>query len=346
MSANITIKEVAMAAGVGLATTSYALNGTGAAKVSTATRQRIREIAVKLGYEPNLAGRSLKSGRSYLVGVLVPQMWPHEVMPVFLQGIEDELNRNGLGLLLCTYQTFEELEKKSQFLLQKRVDGFIVFPAPATETAYYTLYRSLEKRVPVVAASGNYQEVLPRVLVDGAQIGFLGTDYLCRNGHRRIDIVSELNDWRMGGYTKALAKHGVPFDERMIYHDFREPVTQIASRIFDWLRAFPPETRPTAVFCQSEIRAAQLLKLAQDAGWHLPQDLSVLGTDDLPFGQLVTPRISTVDQPHYQQGVEGARLLETLLAGKPVQNVLLKGKLIIRESVFDWTKKGLSYHRA
>ncbi len=332
----VTIKEVAQLAGVGVGTASYALNGTGSTKVGARTRERVLAAARQLNYRVNTFGRALKMDRSYLVGAIFPTV-RHESIPEIMQGMEDELTRHGYGMLFYTYSELEELRSKCRCLLDKRADGIILFPEAPHRHDYYDFYRELAASVPVVATSGHRQEELPRVLVDGYELGRIGTEYLIANGHRKIALVNDWLDWRTDGYRDVLAVHGIPFVPDYVFRDFSRP--HDGPGLLSWWLEFPPEQRPTAVFCPSDGSAADLQNAAHDREIELPRELSVLGTDGLIIGTLAHPRLSSMGQPHYRQGAESVRLLLELITGSAPENVLLQPTLIPRESVWNFNRK-------
>ena len=332
---SITIKEIAKLAGVSLGTASNALSGVGTKRVSEETRAKVLAVAKAHHYRMNPFGRALREGRSRLAGVIFPSLL-HESLPVVLQGIEDELTKNGYGMLFHTYSSRAELRSKCEMLLDRQVDGVVMSPEFAMPQSFYDLYKKLEKTVPVVATSGTWQEQLPRVLVDGHEIGVLGTQYLLSCGHTRIALVNELDDWRTAGYREALAQAGLPCREEHVFHDFSAGYG--GARIFEWVMAFPPEHRPTAVFCLSDATAAELQNAAHDAGLVLPRDLSVLGTDGLRTGTLAYPQLTSIGQPHYEQGAAAVRMLLKKLAGQEAENVLLHPFLVERKSVWKFPR--------
>ena len=332
---SITIKEIAKLAGVSLGTASNALSGVGTKRVSEETRAKVLAVAKAHHYRMNPFGRALREGRSRLAGVIFPNLL-HESLPVVLQGIEDELTKNGYGMLFHTYSSREELKRKCEALLDRQVDGVVMSPEFAMPQSFYDLYKNLEKTVPVVATSGIWQEQLPRVLVDGYEIGVLGTRHLLDYGHTRIALVNELTDWRTDGYRDTLEKAGIAFRADYVFHDFSNGYN--GARIFDWVMTFPPELRPTAVFCLSDATAAELQNAAHETGLVLPRDLSVVGTDGLRTGTLAYPQLTSIGQPHYEQGAAAVRMLLKKLAGQEAENVLLHPFLVERASV--WTFPG------
>ena len=332
----ITIKDVARLAGVGIGTASYALNGTKTNKVSDATRQRVLDVAEKLHYKTNTFGRVLKMRNSRLIGVMLPTM-VHEVLPVFIQGIQDELAKNNYSMLFHTYSDRHDLENKCQTFLNWRVEGIIFNPQSVKDQPwFYEYFQKLAANIPIVAGGGVSQDFFPHVLVDGEAIGRMGTEYLISKGHRRIALINDLDNWRTKGYLLTLKKANITPNYDYIYNDY-EAMYDERKGFFHWLEHFPPKKRPTAVFCLSETMAAKLIAQAQDRNYVLPKTLSVLGTDNSELSNFLRPRLTTIFQSHYLQGVESVRLLLRILAKQDKSNVLLQPELIERDSVFDFT---------
>ena len=333
----ITIKDVARLAGVGIGTASYSLNGKGASRVSEATRQKVIAVAEKLHYKPNTFGRALKMRSSRVVGVIVPTVI-HSAIPLFIQGIQDELTRVGYSSLFYTYANLHDLEAKCQNLLNWQVEGIIFNPQdPARKPWLYEYLQKLAPTLPIVGGGGMLQGFFPWVLVDGETIGRIGTEHLLAKGHQRIALVNDFDDWRTRGYMQALKNAGLKPDYNYVYNDY-EAMYDIQRGFLHWLESFPMETRPTAVFCLNESMTARLMTQAIDRKYVLPKDLSFLATDLSELNDIMRPRISTLAQPHYQQGVEAVRLLMRILDGQKPENVLLQPELVVKDSIFDLTQ--------
>lgn len=326
----ITIRDVAKAANVSITAASFALNGTGESKVSPQTRQRILEAAQRLNYRKNTFGRALRKNRSNLIGVVFPSV-SHALAPVYLQGMEDELTLHDYGMLLYSYNSVADLQQKFNYILDKRVDGIVIFPESPHKTEYYALYQKVSEQIPIVAFSGAYQTMLPKVLVDPFAIGKLATSYLLTNGHKQIAIVCEPDDLLLQGYREAHQEQQLPINLEYNFHDFSEGFN--SKRIFDYLTGFSASRRPTAVIAGGDLQACEVIRLALEAGWKIPQQLSVMGLDGLAICKMFLPELTAVYQPHYEQGRSSIQLLLELVDGKDKHDIILQPSLSIGQSV-------------
>jgi len=333
------LKDVAKLAGVSISTASYSVNGTGGSRVSEALRSKVLKAARVLHYMPNSLGRSLRTDHSRLIGVIFPTFC-HYSTPENLQGIEDELSKHDYGMLFYSYNDIEELKHKFQTMLTKRVEGILLFPESPKNTEFYALYKQMEEYVPVVAIGGNYQEELPKVMVDGEIVGRSVAEYLYSCGHRRISFMCDFDAQTANGYRKVWAEKGLEFHSEYIFCDFSKPIT--GERFLDWLLAFPIDKRPTAVYTCSDEYSGMIVHASAFHNIRIPHELSVLGADGLGWGGMLTPALSCIYQPHYQQGAAGAKILMDILRGKEKYNISLHPELLIRDSVYDLVRERVS----
>lgn len=321
-----TLKDVALKAGVGISTVSYVINGTGIDKVGEETRKRILSVAAALSYRPSIAARGLRQGKTFLAGGLFPSI-EDSFIPELLQGLEDVLNSHHYSLILCTYKNKKEFEEKCVLLNSKRVDGAIILPDSGNSSL--GIYKKLLKEMPVVFIAKHIQELaIPYVMVDGQQIGFLGTEHLLKRGHRRIAFLGCGDLTRLNGYMEALKMYSVPFHEELVF-DLNN--SKVRSMFHDVITLSP---RPTALFAYSDNVAAEIIDEAQLCGIKIPEDLSVVGTDGLSLCSLIRPRLSTVVQPKYEQGFKAGDILMQQINHDHVNSQLLNPYLEERDSVF------------
>ena len=322
-----TLKDVALKAGVGISTASYVINRTGLKKVGEETQKRILSAAASLNYHPSIAARGLKKGKTFLVGGIFPSI-VDSFIPELLQGLEDVLNNNSYSLILCTYRNRHELETKYALLCSKQVDGAIILPDAAGD--FVNIYKNLLEKMPVVFVAKHIPQLsIPYVMVDGRQIGFLGTEYLLKQGHRRIAFISGGDEQRLNGHADALKAYSVPYQEELIFDV--NPADGEGRAIFRAINGMA--SRPTAIFAYSDRTALEIIDSAQLCGVKIPEELSVIGTDGLSLCNLVRPRLTTVAQPKYEQGFVAGELLLQLIEHIPSESRILQPCLVEMNSV-------------
>jgi len=332
---HVSIKDIAKAAGVSHSTVSRALSNSPLVKVET--KARIQRLAQEMGYTPDAIARSLVTQQTRTVGVVVTTITDPFVAEV-VQGIEDTAHENDYSVILTSSAAEPEREMSAvEMLRAKRVDSVIV-----TSSRVGALYLEHLERigVPVVLVN-NHNEQSGRytfsVSVDNQHGGHLATNHLIERGHRCIAYVSGPADHsddaeRLAGYQQALDKAGIPFDPPLVVPG--------NGRLDGGERALSPllglAEPPTAVFCYNDMTAIGLLSAARQAGISVPDDLAIVGFDDIPFASHVHPRLTTVAQPQRDMGRQAMNMALALMTADdsdaPFSDVVVKGKLIVRES--------------
>jgi DNA-binding LacI/PurR family transcriptional regulator len=321
-----TIARVAQEAGVGVATVSRVMNGSTA--VSEATRRRVLEVVAELGYEPNATARALSTGRTRAVGVIAPFFTRPSVIER-LRGISAVLAASGYQLILFDVETSEQREAAFRSPIG-RVDGLIsISLAPS----HADLARLRDAKVPLVLVDQAHDR-LPSVIVDDVEGGRLATNHLLELGHTRIafagDTVDEVHGAsasyrRCVGFQRAMADAGVPARPEMV--KVRPHGEDAKAVLRDLLRLAAP---PTAVFAASDLQALAMVEAAQALGLRVPEDLSVVGFDDVELARYAG--LTTVAQPLEVSGTTGAELLLSALEGtegtEPSQHLPLE--LVVR----------------
>jgi DNA-binding LacI/PurR family transcriptional regulator len=333
---SVSIKDIARAAGVSHSTVSRALSDSPLVKAET--KARIQRLAREMGYSPDARARSLVSGQTRTVGVVVTTIADPFAAEV-VQGIENTAHKHNYTVLLCNSNAEHEREIAAvEMLRSKRVDGVIV--ASSRVGALYQ--ESLERiGVPIVLIN-NHSEQNGRytysVSVDNQHGGYLAVNHLVQLGHRRIAYVSRPGDQssnlgRLAGYRQALAQAGIAFDPTLVV-----PGT---GRVGSGERALPTlmalHEPPTAVFCYNDMMAIGLLRAARQVDLAIPGDLAVVGFDDILLASYVCPSLTTVAQPKEEMGRRAMQMALALMAAKDptaesFSNLVLKGELIVRES--------------
>ncbi len=324
-----TIKDVAARAGVGTATVSRYLNGARVRQV-----QQIQEAVEALAFRPNQLARSLKSGSTRTIGVLVPDI----ANPFFadvVQGIESVTRAGGYSLLLCN--TDEDLDRERalvNILLQKQVDGILM--APATEGSDAPLMLRA-RRVPVVLIDRRIEaEEFDVVLVDNIHGAAQVAEYLVSLGHERLAMISgPLNTTpgreRYEGFVQGLHATDRDLDERYLQvADFREDGGYQAA-----LRLLAVRPAPTALFVSNNLMSIGALRAIHNLGIHIPREMSFIGFDDLALAELTHPPLTVITRPSTEQGVLAMRLLKYRMensAEAAPRRIVLETRLTVRGS--------------
>jgi DNA-binding LacI/PurR family transcriptional regulator len=332
----ITIKDVAKHAGVSHSTVSRALHAS--PLIAVETIERIRQIALELGYFPSAAARSLKTNRSRALGVIVSNV--HD--PFFseiLQGIEEVAQARGYSTLMAASQRDPEREQAIvRDMRERRVDGLIICSASFSPKQQRKL---LEYAIPIVAVNNqsgeDYRYSIYHDDVDGSRQVIR---HLIELGHKKIaylgNSLSGRTTWdRLTGYRREMEAAGLAIPDEYI---FEVPGSDPEDSL-DGIKYFLNlKDRPTALFCFNDMLAIGVLKGLQSTGIRVPADFSVVGFDNIVFSAYTNPPLTTLDQPKRYIGAEAARLILDLLdpaTGEeiPDQEIQrLKGRLLVRQS--------------
>lgn len=345
-----TLKDVAAELGVAPSTVSNAYNRPD--QLSEELRERVFEVARRLGYSgPDPVARGLRRRRAGAVGVLYPDRLSYAFADpaavLFMEGVSRATEEAGLGLLLIPGSSPEELGRG--MIGGAMVDGFIVFSMPADGPLIEAV---LERHLPAVLVDQFPSQDVPRVGIDDEEAAKLAAKHLIKLGHRSFGAMSlELTldtegglaglgeqqaatYWpsraRLQGYSAALEEAGLPWAEVPVYEITEN--TQEQGRIaagFLLSRNF----RPTAILAMSDRLALGAFEAAKDVGLSVPEDLSVVGFDDVPEAARATPPLTTVHQPHVEKGYRAGRLLiAQLRKEEPEESPILPTRLVIRGS--------------
>lgn len=324
-----TLLEVARAAGVSAATVSRILNG--GARVSEAKRAAVEAAIAALNFKPNALAQSLKRGRSLTFGVLT-QSVDSPFFAETLLGIEAALVGTGYEPLIASghWNPQEEADRLRR-LLARQVDGLIVLFGKLSndELQRFALH------VPVVATGHELRS--PRALafrLDNELGGYMATRHLLDLGHRDIahitgDLAHADAVDRLAGYRRALAEAGVPYDERLVVQgNFKEPGgVMAANRLLDAGVPF------TAIFAANDQTAYGAHLALYRRGIRVPDDISLIGFDDLPSSLYTTPPLTTVRQPMFDVGRLAAQALLRMVEGEPATlDELPELSLVVRET--------------
>lgn len=290
-----TIREVARLAGVSVATVSKALNGTG--KVSETLQERVSSAARKLGYAPHASARSLRSGATRILGLLVADL----ANPYFLklvEHIERLSGAAGYSVILCnSAEDPAREERQLSMLLSQRADGVIVIPTREGWSGRLAALSNLP--MPAILVDRRLEGLdLDSVTTDNVMLGRQAAEHLYDLGHRSVGVVMgspehQIARHRLDGFRAGYADRGVTVEERLIEkNNFSEAQGHEAS-----VRLLSRPDRPTAVFATNNHLALGLLRAIGDLGLSIPVDISVVAVDELPWAGLVRPAMTVVTQP-------------------------------------------------
>ncbi len=326
----ISIKDVARAAQVSYSTVSRALADS--PRVKPETREKIQRLAAEMGYYPSVAARSLVTQRSQTIGLVattITDLFQAEV----IQFIEETAQRHHYSVILSHSGKDSERElAELQALRERHVDGIILISV-RSDGEYATIVRGT--KIPVVFLNNvRTDECGCFVCVDNLAGGRVATEHLLGLGHRRIAyITGPIIEWdnaeRYKGYLQALAEQGVAPDPGWVVRGDSE--SKGGTEAMRHILALPH--RPTAVFCYNDATALGAMRAAHAAGLRIPDDLSIVGFDDIDLSPHFEPPLTTIAQPKQTMGTRAVEMILALLRDEgPVEDCVLPGRLVVRES--------------
>jgi LacI family transcriptional regulator len=324
----VTIRDVAAVAAVSVATVSKVVNGRHG--IARGTAERVQRAIADLGYEASLAAQSLRNHRTNVIGVLVADFEPFS--SEVLKGAADAIRGTGFELVVYSAggRVGDHVGWERRYLSRLSgtlVDGAVLVTPTVTDVNY---------GAPIVAIDPHTgPSAMPTVDSDNLRGAWLGVRHLLDLGHRRIAMITGRPDLqsaqlREDGYRLALTEAGVPIDEELIQLGAFDPeIAREAAR-----RLLTRGDRPTAVFAANDQSALTTMEVAAEMGLRVPEDLSVVGFDNVPEAALADPPLTTVEQPIRQMGHRAMELLVRLIRAEPVttNHIRLATRLVPRQS--------------
>ena len=331
----VTIDDIAKKANVSKMTVSRVLSGKG--PVAKKTSARIKQIIDELDYQPNLIARSLSSKKSMILGVIIPKiehMFLDNYIAQILSGVTDIAIQNNYRIMLCPVEIKEDRNTDYLNLARSKLfDGMILLKT-----------KDNDPNIPVLADAGfpfvlvNYKRYSKNInFVDsqnykGAKIA---VEYLHESGHRDIAFVAGTMDEtnakdRLKGYQDAMTDLGLSYDDdRIVYGDFNKKTAYQEA-----VKFFKRRKKPTAVFCSDDYMAIGVMERIKEEGLSIPDDVAVVGFDDIELAAYVKPALTTIRQPIYKLGKTAAEVLLKLINGdqKKAIHKLLNVELVKRAS--------------
>lgn len=331
-----TIKDVAQLAGVSPSTVSHVMNNT--RFVEPETRERVLSAMTALNYQPNRLARSLRSQKTHTLGVLLP----NSANPFFAQvllGIEAASFEYGYSVILGNANDDSEREiSHLGVLASKQIDGVLLISTGAYADALELLARYDMPTILVDRSPG--ERPLDAIMVDNIGGGALATEYLIGLGHRRIGCVAGQMSLmpsadRVTGYRQALRNAGLPINEALIIPgNFTHEGGYLATQRLLQESAASSEERVTALFACNDLMAVGAIRACHEAGLRVPQDISIIGFDDIQLASYVVPPLTTIMQPAERLGRTAVEILVARLDTRtaPIQRQQLEVALIERQS--------------
>jgi LacI family transcriptional regulator len=325
--------DIAREANVSQSTVSRVINNS--PRISEATSQRVKDAMTRLGYSPNAAARTLITGRSNLIGLVVSNIanpfYPEVIEAIVATAADEDYN-----VVLCNTQENRELQSAYlELLIEHQVDGAIL--TSSLLDSERTLSEVGLDRIPLVMVNRTVNDLsVDSVRLDNVEAGRIVAAHFVKLGHRSIGFVGGLpetstNASRLAGFRSALTELGVDLaPEHVVQGSFTH---DSGYELAEKLVALP--NRPTALFCADDLIALGVMDAVLDAGLRIPEDVAVVGVDDVPAASLRQIALTTVRQPAAEMGRRAVKLLMERLRGGPEGEpieIVLRPRLIIRRT--------------
>lgn len=333
----VTSLDVARRAGVSRTTVSFVLNNVAGMQIREETKQRVLDAARDLGYVPDAAAQALASGRSKTIGLLLARR-PHIIASdMFLTQILDvlahEISREGMRLLLQVVEDFQDREAYLKLVRSNSLDG-VIYSGPRIEDE--ALFSLIEHKIPTVLMGTLTGSHYYFVDIDNRAAAYRAVAHLISLGHTRIGMITNALPTyvaavdRMNGYQDALKDAHLPVDETLIRYGEFDP----ESGYFQMQFLLDANPRPSAVFVASDVVAFGAMAAIRERGLAIPQDIALVGFDDVPVSRYIEPSLTTMQLPVGELARRACEIVVCLVHGDqpPESQVLLEANLVVRKS--------------
>ncbi|SDG80814.1 LacI family DNA-binding transcriptional regulator [Chitinophaga filiformis] len=329
MNNKVTIADIAKELNLTGATVSRALNNRKG--TSEETRKLVQAAAEKMNYRRDRIAWSLRSGRTNIIGVIIPSAEINFFGSV-VHGIETMANQHGYNVLIYQSNEQPEYEKKAiETFLSTRVDGILA--SIAKETMEFSHYLEIKERgVPLVFFDrANDSLNIPSVVVDDFKGAYYATEHLLKQGYKRVAHIAgqqhlKIFKDRLEGYKAALTDNGVPVEEELVY--FGDVSIHAGRQAIQYLLSLPQP--PDAVFAVEDFTALGAVKELKDKHIDIPGAFGVVGFANESFDEHITPSLSSIDQQTVEMGKEAFRLLMELIEGNGVVSQQTRTKVVLK----------------
>ncbi len=326
----VTLKDIAKIAGVSVNTVSRALNNK--PDISKKTKKKILKIAKELNYRKDFTASSLRRKESKIVGVILADS-ANPFYSEVLKGIEAASKEFGYNIILINSERDYEQEVEAvNILLSRRIDGLLLSPVQERQDDVEELIRL---RIPLVIFARHFEDLpVNEVRSDDIKAGYIATSHLIERGAKKILMVNGYLHksparLRLTGYKQALAKYGINYSDKLLIvgdigmEDGKKAIDEALSRGISF----------DGVFAYNDMLALGAMKALKEKGIRIPEEVKVVGCDDILFSAITTPSLTTVKMKKYEMGYEAFKLLIKVLRGKKrIEKKVLDVELIIRES--------------
>lgn len=327
-----TIKDIAREANVSVGTVSKVLNNNPTVKPKN--YESVMNAINKLNYRPNLVARTLKTNVSKSTGLIIPDI-TNPYYPELARGVEDEAKKEGLTVFLCN--TDRKLSKESEYLdalINKNVDG-IILVKPQTEIKKLQNFKEYCK-LTVVDADEEFKKHFDVVNVNDRLGAKKAMDLLFEYGHEKIAFISglmesESSKLRYLSYISALKGNGIELDEQLVKQGDYDWESGYRSTV----ELLTLENRPTAIFAANDIMALGAIKALRERNISIPNEMSIIGFDDIDMASYSAPQLTTVRQPKYEIGTTCVQILINRIKNQsqPYMNITFDPEIVVRETI-------------
>lgn len=332
---NVRMKDIARDLGVSVVTVSKVLRNH--SDISETTKKRVLRRVKELNYRPNIAARSLVTGRTFAVGLVVPSL-VHPFFAELAKGMAGALRDSGYGVLIASSEERADLERQAiDQMLARRVDVLLV---ASSQTSVETFRRIEEHNTPYILIDRSFAGLSANFVgTDDEMVGVLGTEHLIEAGCKRIAHIAGAHVspalGRLAGYKKALSKHALIAESKYIatVSQLDERADAAGYRAAQTLLRCDP--MPDGIFCFNDPVALGAMKAILEQGLRIPQDIAVVGCGNLPYDDFLRVPLTSVDQQSIVMGQRAAKLAMALVAAKSrttPRSIVLQPKVIVRES--------------
>lgn len=330
----ITIKDIAQKAGVSINTVSRAMNNK--PDIKKETKEKIEQIASELGYVKNFNASFLRAKKSKIIGVVTPDSTNPFFSEIF-KSIETQARRNGYQVIIMNSEGIVENEIQAvSTLVERRVDGILMFPIQQKTDCINNI---VKEKIPVVIVGIKMEHWnVNEIYNNEIKGGFLATEHLIKTKCKNIYMITEqtfntTSKFRIEGFKKALKEYNIEIENNIIFSNHIKEGHHVEEGYKNTLKLIN-KNKVDGIFCYNDLMAFGVIKALKENGYKIPEDISVIGYDDINFSSLIDPALTTIHVHKQEMGIEAFNILKNKLNNKYKELVekVLDVKLIIRNS--------------